>query len=252
MQAGKHEKCVFFPGKIAFSVKTGHIMYAGAMRFARGFVKQTGTGTGLMSCAVRGNTGVVNMEITAGSALGLKLGDLPEGNGVRPTSVRARRAFFDSIGSIAGKTFADLFAGSGCVGLEAASRGAATVVFAEESPEALELIRRNVARFEHTKSPAKFQVVPGTLPLSLKVRIAPPSPDIVFADPPYAKSMDMLAALTSDDAFNAWTRGAVFYWELPDFQCALRPPSGPWRLTGIRQLGAANFLQLERTDKAEK
>ena len=116
----------------------------------------------------------------------------------------------------------------------------------------MELIRRNIARFEHTKSPAKFQVVPGTLPLSLKVRIAPPSPDIVFADPPYAKSMDMLAALTSDDVFNDWTRGAVFYWELPDFQCALRPPSGPWRLTGIRQLGAANFLQLERTDKAEK
>ena len=249
MQAGKHEKCVFFPGKIAFSVKTGHIMYAGAARTASGIVNGYGPG-GQEDVRFRGNTGVVNMEITAGSALGLKLGDLPEGNGVRPTSVRARRAFFDSIGSVAGRTFADLFAGSGCMGLEAASRGAATVVFAEESPEALDLIRRNIARFEHTKTPAKFQVVPGTLPLSLKVRIAPPSPDIVFADPPYAKSMDMLAALTSDDAFNAWTRGAVFYWELPDFQCALRPPSGPWKLTGIRQLGAASFLQLERTDKA--
>ena len=192
------------------------------------------------------------MEITAGSALGLKLGDLPEGNGVRPTSVRARRAFFDSIGSVAGKTFADLFAGSGCMGLEAASRGASTVVFAEESPDALALIRHNIARFEHTKSPAHFQVVPGTLPASLKVRVLPLSPDIVFADPPYAKSMEMLEALTSDDAFNAWTKGAVFYWELPDFQCVLRPPSGPWKLTGIRQLGAANFLQIERTDKAAR
>lgn len=226
-------------------------MYAGAARTASGIVNGYGPG-GQEDVRFRGNTGVVNMEITAGSALGLKLGDLPEGNGVRPTSVRARRAFFDSIGSVAGRTFADLFAGSGCMGLEAASRGAATVVFAEESSEALDLIRRNIARFEHTKTPAKFQVVPGTLPLSLKVRIAPPSPDIVFADPPYAKSMDMLAALTSDDAFNAWTRGAVFYWELPDFQCALRPPSGPWKLTGIRQLGAANFLQLERTDKSGK
>jgi 16S rRNA (guanine966-N2)-methyltransferase len=197
-------------------------------------------------------SGVGIMEITAGSALGLKLGDLPEGRGVRPTSVRARRAFFDSIGSIAGLTFADLFAGSGCMGLEAASRGAVSVVFAEESPEALELIRRNVARFEHTKTPARFQVVPGTLPASLKVRVAPPHPDIVFADPPYAKSMDMLAALTADDAFNDWTKGAVLYWELPDFQCVLRPPSGPWKLTGIRQLGAANFLQIERTDKAAR
>ena len=77
------------------------------------------------------------MEITAGTALGLKLGDLPDGHEVRPTSVRARRAFFDSIGSIAGKTFADLFAGSGCMGLEAASRGASTVIFAEENPDAL-------------------------------------------------------------------------------------------------------------------
>lgn len=192
------------------------------------------------------------MEITAGSALGLKLGDLPEGNGVRPTSVRARRAFFDSIGSVAGKTFADLFAGSGCMGLEAASRGAAEAIFAEESPDALALIRRNIARFEHTKSAARFRIVPGSLPASLKVRVMPPSPDIVFADPPYAKSMDMLAALTSDDAFNAWTKGAVFYWELPDFQCALRPPSGPWKLTGIRQLGAASFLQMERTDKTAR
>ena len=210
---------------------------------------QNGVGAGVRRrLAETGGVGI--MEITAGSALGLKLGDLPEGNGVSSTAVRARRAFFDSIGSIAGKTCADLFAGSGCMGLEAASRGAATVVFAEESPEALALIRRNVARFEHTRSPAHFQVVPGTLPASLKVRVTPPSPDIVFADPPYAKSMDMLSALTSDAAFNAWTRGAVFYWELPDFQCVLRPPSGPWKLTGIRQLGAANFLQLERTDKS--
>ena len=190
------------------------------------------------------------MEITAGTALGLKLGELPEGHGVRPTSVRARRAFFDSVGSMDGRTFADLFAGSGCMGLEAASRGAATVIFAEESPDALALIRHNIARFEHTKSPARFQVVPGTLPASLKVRVMPPRPDIVFADPPYAKSMDRLAALTADETFNDWSRGAVFYWELPDFQCALRPPSGPWKLTGIRQLGAANFLQIERTDKA--
>ena len=225
-------------------------MYAGTARAAP--VSSVRLGSARMSAAARENQGVGIMEITAGSALGLKLGDLPEGNGVRPTSVRARRAFFDSIGSIAGKTFADLFAGSGCMGLEAASRGAATVIFAEESPEALALIRRNIARFEHTKSPAHFQVVPGTLPASLKVRVTPPSPDIVFADPPYAKSMDMLSALTSDDTFNAWTRGAVFYWELPDFQCVLRPPSGPWKLTGIRQLGAANFLQLERTDKNGK
>ena len=94
--------------------------------------------------------------------------------------------------------------------------------------------------------------MPGTLPASLKVRILPPRPDIVFADPPYAKSMDMLSALTADETFNDWSHGAVFYWELPDFQCALRPPSGPWKLTGIRQLGAANFLQIERTDKAAR
>jgi len=42
MQAGKHEKCVFFPGKIAFSIKTGHIMYAGAVRTASGIVNGNG------------------------------------------------------------------------------------------------------------------------------------------------------------------------------------------------------------------
>ena len=73
------------------------------------------------------------MEIVAGTARGLILTSPGENDEVRPTSVRARRAFFDSLGDLKGNVFADIFAGSGAMGLEAASRGAEKVFFFEQA-----------------------------------------------------------------------------------------------------------------------
>ncbi len=186
------------------------------------------------------------MEITAGIACGLKLADLPEEYPVRPTSVRSRRAFFDSLGTLDGKVFADCFAGSGIMGLEAASRGASEVISAEESPSVLALIRKNSARVQRTGITARFHLIPGTLPKSLHVRVLPPRPDIVFADPPYAASMSLLEALTGDSVFTEWASCADLFWELPDFPCDLKPPKAPWHLMGIRQLGASRFLLIRQ------
>ena len=61
------------------------------------------------------------MEILGGLAKGMVL-KVPEGREVRPTSVRSRRALFDMLGDLTGERFCDLFAGSGAVGIEAASR----------------------------------------------------------------------------------------------------------------------------------
>ena len=59
---------------------------------------------------------------------------------MRPTAVRARRALFDSLGDLSGKRICDLFSGSGAIGFESASRGAASVLFVEKSPQSLAAI----------------------------------------------------------------------------------------------------------------
>lgn len=186
------------------------------------------------------------MEITAGQVCGLKLSELPDNHDIRPTSVRARRAFFDQLGPIDGITFADCFAGSGMMGMEAASRGASTVISAEEAQNALNIIQKNAARMTRAGLKTEFITIAGALPSSLHLRRLPQMPDIVFADPPYLKSMDMLGQLTADPFFNDWTKSATLYWELPDFPCELRPPADPWRLTAIRQLGPTRFLILRQ------
>lgn len=185
------------------------------------------------------------MEITAGAARGLKLADLPDESGIRPTSVRARRAFFDSIGNLDGIVFADLFAGSGAMGLEAASRGARAVAFAEANPRALALIRKNSERLQRCVASAEFHFLSGSLPQSLK-SARTPRPDLIFADPPYADSMALLNELLRSAFFGDWAGDAEIYWELPDFPCPLTPPPPPWRLMEIRSLGSARFLHLTK------
>src|SRR5271168_2399110 len=75
----------------------------------------------------------------------------PRGVRTRPTSDRLRETLFNVLGPrIAGARFADLYAGSGAVGIEAISRGAEHVWFAESSPAALTAIRGNLAKLKIT------------------------------------------------------------------------------------------------------
>ncbi|MGH8894585.1 MAG: RsmD family RNA methyltransferase, partial [Actinomycetes bacterium] len=86
-------------------------------------------------------------RVVAGAARGRRLA-VPSGHGTRPTSDRAREALFSAlesmIGSFAGRRMADLYAGSGAVGIEALSRGAAHVLLAESDARALRTVRSNV------------------------------------------------------------------------------------------------------------
>ena len=86
------------------------------------------------------------MRIVAGSARGRRL-VVPAGDRTRPTTDRVREATFNalySMDAIDGASFCDLFAGSGALGLEALSRGAASVVFVERDKAALEALRANI------------------------------------------------------------------------------------------------------------
>ncbi|HEU4356029.1 MAG TPA: 16S rRNA (guanine(966)-N(2))-methyltransferase RsmD [Actinomycetota bacterium] len=83
------------------------------------------------------------MRVVAGSAKGVRLAPVPKG--VRPVSDRAREGLFSSLGErVRGARVLDLFAGTGALGVEALSRGAAEAVFVERDRAAIAVLRRNV------------------------------------------------------------------------------------------------------------
>lgn len=122
------------------------------------------------------------MRVVAGTAKGRRL-QAPEGRGVRPTGDRVREAVFDMLGSldvVETRSFADLYAGTGALGIEALSRGAATAVFVDDDPAALEILRTNLVI---TGLYARATVVKADVADWLDG--APPV-DVALVDPPYA------------------------------------------------------------------
>ena len=120
------------------------------------------------------------MRITGGIHRGRIL-KVPDGLEVRPTQDRVREALFNILmHDIAGARFLDVFAGSGAVGLEAMSRGAASVTFVERSPRHIAYIKSNAAM---------LKLAPEIIQADAYQYLAgfSGSPfDIVYADPPYA------------------------------------------------------------------
>lgn len=120
------------------------------------------------------------------------------GGSTRPTSDRVREAWFSTLearSALAGAHVLDGYAGSGALGLEAASRGAASVVFVEKSAAASRVITANIAtlRIALGAEPA-LRVV--TAPLVSFVHKPPQQPyDLVFLDPPYDMSSAEVNAL---------------------------------------------------------
>jgi 16S rRNA (guanine966-N2)-methyltransferase len=111
---------------------------------------------------------------------------LKAGESVRPTSERAREALFDILGaSVVGSDFLDLFAGSGAVGLEALSRGAASVTLVDRNLETLEQNRGLLG-----------EVAASSIVIAADASAATPRNasafDIVFADPPYEADLSIL------------------------------------------------------------
>ncbi len=121
------------------------------------------------------------MRIVAGRAKGRRLADPAQGT--RPTSDRVREALFNSLAStmhLEGARVLDLYAGTGAVGLEALSRGAARAVFVESERRARTVLARNI---ETVGLPGAGIVA---LPVAAYLATRADTPfDVVFADPPY-------------------------------------------------------------------
>lgn len=122
------------------------------------------------------------MRVIAGSAGGLPL-VVPK-KGVRPTMDRVKAAIFSSLGeAIIGANVLDLFAGSGALGIEALSRGAAAVVFVDDDRQSIAAIEKNLA-----KTNLKGRVRQEDVFAFLRRSAGTETFHIIFADPPYEKS----------------------------------------------------------------
>ncbi len=168
------------------------------------------------------------MRIVAGRLRGAQL-HAPADAAIRPTTDRVRESVFNILAHgaasmpLEGARVLDLFAGSGALGLEALSRGAAFCLFIDQSAAARALVRRNVESLNltgHSKIWRRDATAPGD-------RGHLPAFDLLFADPPYGKGLGLRAAIAALDG--GWLRpGAILVLEdsekaAADFPDALSP-----------------------------
>ena len=144
------------------------------------------------------------MRIVAGSAKGTRLAPVPAGT--RPVSDRAREGLFSSLGpSVEDARVLDLFAGTGAMGLEALSRGAAHALFVDSAPAAVRTIAENLRR---TRMSAKGEVRRMDALRLLRQKVG--QFDLVLLDPPYklpSSEMDeLMSELRSSGAVAAGGR----------------------------------------------
>jgi 16S rRNA (guanine966-N2)-methyltransferase len=128
------------------------------------------------------------MRVIAGEFRSRLLKSLP-GTDVRPTPDRLREALFNILsGELAGVTFLDAYAGTGAVGIEALSRGAAYAIFLEKDAAAARIIEENLTALELI---GRAMVVKGAVSQTLSRQRA----DIVFLDPPFTTEQEYQLAL---------------------------------------------------------
>ena len=155
------------------------------------------------------------MRIVAGKYRGRKLTP-PSDDSVRPTTDRIKETVFNILQwNVEGARVLDLFAGSGALGIECLSRGAAEVVFADKSPASVALIRQNLKGIE-----GSYRVL--TADFTGVLRSGEDKFDLIFIDPPYKSGLGELAVDAAFDLGRVAEGGTVVYEhssELP-FKCA--------------------------------
>lgn len=166
------------------------------------------------------------MRIIGGASRGLHLAPVGEGDAkahLRPTSDRVREAIFNQLinggygNPVAGAQVLDVFAGTGALGLEALSRGAATATFVDDGAVALGLIKRNIALM---RAEERTQVIRRD---ATKLGLWTGAPhSLVFLDPPYGKGLGEVA-LRQAPAQGWLAPDALVVWE---DSAAPKVPSG--------------------------
>ncbi len=185
------------------------------------------------------------MRVVAGSAGGMTL-CVPKGEDLRPTMDLVKGAIFSSLGEfIKGARVLDLFAGTGSLGIEALSRGAASVVFVETDRRAVATIERNLEKTHLSGKLHAFDVF-----RFLDRLAAANSFDVIIADPPYAKAAgerDFTPELLGSESLRlALVSGGVFVLEhLPGAKLPLRDR---WECFRQKRYGATEVAFLRRIE----
>ena len=184
------------------------------------------------------------MRVIAGSAGGLRLA-VPK-RGVRPTMDRVKAAIFSSLGdAVVGARVLDLFAGTGALGIEALSRGAAAGVFVEADAQTKEVIERNLA-----KTKLKGRVRNQDVFHFLQRALGTATFQIIFADPPYEETKHgggYTERLVTNEALPRLLEpGGMFVLEKrPD---ETLPEMKRWRVVRRKTYGATEVLFLSKSE----
>ena len=179
------------------------------------------------------------MRIIAGKYKGRKLEE-PKDYSIRPTSDMAREALASILQTrIPGSIVLDLFAGTGAVGLEMLSRGAAKVVFCDQSPQSIDLVNRNL-----TKVGEKPNILRGSWQGCL-ASLGNKQFDIIFLDPPYA--MDVAPVMEQIHALSLCRPDGIVVYE---HDSSSMPPAMPcWQQTSLRRYGRVAFGFYQNTQE---
>jgi 16S rRNA (guanine966-N2)-methyltransferase len=182
------------------------------------------------------------MRIISGTAGGIPL--IRPKHDLRPTTDRTREAVFSILGGrVSDARVADLFAGTGAYGLEALSRGARSADFVERDRVACELLRRNA---EKTRLDDRAEI--RHMDVFRWMKSARGRFDIIFADPPFRKSVDdaddCAALLGSSHLVALLDAGGIFVLESAAAGESVRIPQ-PWKLLDQRRYGSSLISFLE-------
>lgn len=136
------------------------------------------------------------MRVVAGRFGGRRL-TAPSGDTTRPTSDRVREALFSILGPLDGAQVLDLFAGTGALGLEALSRGAAEVLFVEQDRRALTALRANIAALGLSPEEASVRPIDARK-AAREARARGAAYDLILLDPPYRQAAALGQQLGAD------------------------------------------------------
>jgi 16S rRNA (guanine966-N2)-methyltransferase len=191
------------------------------------------------------------MRVIAGTYRSRILKSL-KGLALRPTTDRLRETLFNVLApNIAGSRFVDLFAGTGAIGIEALSRGAAEVVFIENHAPAATLIRRNIESLSINTGVTVLAVdaLRGLAMLAARKNSGTPAFDHIFLDPPYAAAQDYSRVLEFLGSANLLAPGGIVVAEhRRNFD--LREEAGILRRFRVLRQGDAALSFYRRPDDA--
>lgn len=185
------------------------------------------------------------MRVIAGKCRHLPL-KTPDGPDTRPTTDRIKETLFNILQpDIPGAYFLDLFSGSGGIGIEALSRGAAFCCFAEQNRAALRCIRENLS---FTSLEGQAQVIAGDACMAVKRLPSGMVFDIVFMDPPYDRGLEIRVMDSFRDA-PCVHEGTLFIIEAAlktDFSWT---EDSPWEISRVKTYKTNKHVFLRAASK---